>query len=295
MLFASCRTLIGLNCAPRAGTWFAIASLVTAVAIVTGCAGAAASSTEQTHRSLDIDRYKQTADVVSVDGVHGNLSGVTWWPQRQSLLAVINAPPRLIEISTDGQLIHAIDLPIADPEGITLTGPQQVYVTSEPGASVPIQVRIDEDDRLRIELGKAIMIGDQSMGNRGLEGVAWQPDRRTLYAVKEYDPASLYEIKLPADDDGEEGATTRRLFDFTADTFELSDAAGCAYHSATGHLLVLSQEDSVLVEATTDGREISRLAITGMFQPEGVTMDDEGVIYVVGEPDQLGRFAPPEP
>jgi uncharacterized protein YjiK len=276
----------------RAGRRLAALSMVL---LACGCAGAAASSSESSPKSIGLDGYRQAGEVVEVDGVRGNLSGAAWWPARQSLLAVINGPPRLIEISTQGELINSRDLPIADPEGITLAGPMQVYVTSEPGAIVPIQLNIDDDDRLDVKLGQAIVVGDRPMGNRGLEGVAWKPKARTLYAVKEYDPASLFEIKLPAADDAPASAAWRRLFDFAADTFELSDAAGCTYHAATGHLLVLSQQDSVLVETTLHGKPISRIEISGMFQPEGVTMDDDGVLYIVGEPDQLSRFTPPEP
>jgi uncharacterized protein YjiK len=38
------------------------------------------------------------------------------------------------------------------------------------------------------------------------------------------------------------------------------------------------------VEATLDGKEVSRLSLRGVTQAEGVTMDDEGTIYICSEP-----------
>jgi len=270
-------------------------TLLIACFLISSAACVGGSDVAEPHpASLDLERYQPDTDVIAIEGIDWNLSGVAWWPGHDSLLAVINSPAGLAHISTEGRLIHAIDLPINDPEGIVMIDAQHGYVSSEPGALVPIEVRLDDEQGLRVEFGAVIEVGEQFMGNNGLEGVTYDAERRRLYTVKERQPAALYQIDLPAEDAPEAEPVVRRLLVFAPDTVDLSDAAGCVFDPKTGHLLVLSQEDRLLVEMTLEGREISRRSLNALVQPEGVTADDAGNLYIVGEPDQFVRFAPGE-
>ena len=44
-----------------------------------------------------------------------------------------------------------------------------------------------------------------------------------------------------------------------------------------------------MYELNRDGDIIAELAIE-MNQPEGITLDDNGIMYIIGEPSELGVY-----
>ena len=79
----------------------------------------------------------------------------------------------------------------------------------------------------------------------------------------------------------------------------MSDVSDIFYDDRTGHLLVLSDESKSVVECTVEGKEISRLSLKAgsaglkdtIGQPEGITMDDEGNLFICSEPNVLYCFS----
>ena len=80
----------------------------------------------------------------------------------------------------------------------------------------------------------------------------------------------------------------------------MSDLAGIYYDTKTGHLLILSDESKCVVECTVDGKKmVSRMFLKEgsagltrtLKQPEGITMDDSGNLYICSEPNVLSVFS----
>ena len=70
------------------------------------------------------------------------------------------------------------------------------------------------------------------------------------------------------------------------------------YDGQTGHLILLSDESHQIIEVNKEGVEISRLDLSrgnaglndDVPQAEGITMDQDGDIYVISEPNRFSRL-----
>ncbi|MBS3734707.1 MAG: SdiA-regulated domain-containing protein [Phycisphaerae bacterium] len=273
----------------------ALCGLVAAVVValpVGGCA--AGDGGEPGGTALDLTRYRLAGEPVAVAGVRQNLSGVTYVPETKSLWGVINYPTGLVEMTPDGRVKRRLPLlGGGDTEGITALGGGKLAITEE-GAQMVLIFDIPAADAEAVDLSaaEAIAVTDSPGGNKGMEGVAYDPKGRRLFVVKEKPPA-LYGVTLPAEGQDLDKATSRKRWDFNEDTVNISDAAGVCWHADSGHLLVVSDESACVVECTLSGREISRLDVEAP-QPEGVAIGPDGTLYVVSEPNVLLVFTPKE-
>ena len=239
-------------------------------------------------------RYTFQAGPIRIEGILDNASGVAYCPQTKTLFVVVNAPTAVYEIDLRGKVRRVIELNgFADTEGIAHVEGSTFAIADE-GAGTVRLVQMGRDTT-SVDSGDAVRVAvdPNPGGNRGLEGVAYDPRRRRLFAVKESDPRRVYCFDRPSGA-GSAPAVTRP-WDAEADSLGLSDLSGVHWHAPTGHLLVLSDESACLVECTAAGKEVSRLDLSGgsaglkdrVPQAEGVTLDDRGNLYVVSEPNLL--------
>src|SRR5690606_1654612 len=101
----------------------------------------------------------------------------------------------------------------------------------EPGVE-----HLDLDDLVSYDLGFA------DAGNKGFEGLAWNPRTQRLLLAKERDPQGLFELPLP----GEEGAVGA-LQALPSQPLLVRDLSSVAIDPRTGHTLMLSDESRLLV------------------------------------------------
>ena len=79
------------------------------------------------------------------------------------------------------------------------------------------------------------------------------------------------------------------------------DLSSLHYDSRTGHLLALSDESRLVVEVDAKGEPISSLSLLpgqqglkdSAPQAEGITMDENGTLYLTSEPNLFYRFSKP--
>lgn len=127
-----------------------------------------------------------------------------------------------------------------------------------------------------------------SVGNVGLEGIAYDSVTGKFVYVKEKTPmrvreasidfatgtASIIDLALPV---------RPGLLDLS-DVATLSAVTSLIGTSAAGNLLLVSQESKVLLETTRSGEVLSFFDLTSLgSRIEGVTVDPEGNIYLVNE------------
>lgn len=145
--------------------------------------------------------------------------------------------------------------------------------------------------------------------NNGLEGVCYDPVNGTVWGVKEHSPFAIYQMS------GYEGPSPVVTKPFLAQKFNklgyLTDIADLFLMANSQHftaadprrmnLLILSQENNLILEMTRAGEVVDSLDISfvGKHTIEGITMDDEGTIFLASEqttvPPGLHVLTPPPP
>jgi len=231
---------------------------------------------EEAPKDVDLKGYKIALGPKRIRGVTNDASGLTYSPKTKTLFLVINGTSEIFELTLDGKVKRRIRTRgFVDLEGITHVDGDSFAVVEE-GRGRLHRITIDEKaTTINSGAGKGVVVDGSYLGNKGIEGVTYDPKGKRFFAVKEKSPRRIYQIA---------GLKVTHPWDIQKTSLSMSDLSGIYYHRKTGHLLVLSDESRCLVETTLDGREISRLSLRGMSQPEGVTMDGEDTIYVCSEP-----------
>ncbi|EAA4447599.1 TPA: YjiK family protein [Salmonella enterica] len=241
--------------------------------------------------ALALSSYKAVIQQKPVAGVESNLSGLTYSAEDRMLFAVINNPPELVWLTTEGQLVGRMPLQgIHDPESIAWSGGNQFQIGSEKdGAVYKTQVDIQRGTMQIISMVK--LEGYDKAKNKGLEGMAWDAKNERLYAAKERKPIMIKEVEMS------KNGITRALP--SAITASVSDVSGLEYHAPTDSLLVLSDESKMILEVSSEWRVRDRLFLTAEWsglrddipQPEGIAMDNENNLYIVSEPNLFYKFS----
>ncbi|EKT1260050.1 YjiK family protein [Salmonella enterica] len=241
--------------------------------------------------ALALSSYKAVIQQKTVAGVKSNLSGLTYSAEDRMLFAVINNPPELVWLTTEGQLVGRMPLQgIHDPESIAWSGGNQFQIGSEKdGAVYKTQVDIQRGAMQIISMVK--LEGYDKAKNKGLEGTAWDAKNERLYAAKERKPIMIKEVEMS------KNGITRALP--SAITASVSDVSGLEYHAPTDSLLVLSDESKMILEVSSEWRLRDRLFLTAEWsglrddipQPEGIAMDNENNLYIVSEPNLFYKFS----
>lgn len=241
--------------------------------------------------ALALSSYKAVIQQKPVAGVKSNLSGLTYSSEDRMLFAVINNPPELVWLTTEGQLVGRMPLQgIHDPESIAWSGGNQFQIGSEKdGAVYKTQVDIQRGAMQIISMVK--LEGYDKAKNKGLEGTAWDAKNERLYAAKERKPIMIKEVEMS------KNGITRALP--SAITASVSDVSGLEYHAPTDSLLVLSDESKMILEVSSEWRVRDRLFLTAEWsglrddipQPEGIAMDNENNLYIVSEPNLFYKFS----
>ncbi|ECF6028380.1 hypothetical protein FNI85_04155 [Salmonella enterica subsp. salamae] len=241
--------------------------------------------------ALALNSYKAVIQQKPVSAVKSNLSGLTYSAEDRMLFAVINNPPELVWLTTEGQLVGRMPLQgIHDPESIAWSGGNQFQIGSEKdGAVYKTQVDIQRGAMQIISTVK--LEGYDKAKNKGLEGTAWDAKNERLYAAKERKPIVIKEVEMS------KNGITRVLP--SAITASVSDVSGLEYYAPTDSLLVLSDESKMILEVSSEWRVRDRLFLTAEWsglredipQPEGIAMDNENNLYIVSEPNLFYKFS----
>lgn len=231
-----------------------------------------------------------TIEKAEVDG-----SGITYNWDTKTFFVILNGPAVVLELDVGLKTKRVIKLAgFDDTEAITWIGGTSYAIVEERRFTICL---IEIDDKTeRVEYDKAVKaVAGKPAGNVGLEGVAYDPTARTFYMVKEKDPRAICKMTRQG---VENGGKAEAVWDIEARSLGMKDLSDLHYNIASGSLLILSDESQCVVETTKDGRELGRLSLAegsaglakGIVQPEGVTIDDKGVLYVVSEPNLLYVF-----
>lgn len=224
--------------------------------------------------ALALSSYKAVIQQKPVAGVKSNLSGLTYSAEDRMLFAVINNPPELVWLTTEGQLVGRMPLQgIHDPESIAWSGGNQFQIGSEKdGAVYKTQVDIQRGTMQIISMVK--LEGYDKAKNKGLEGTAWDAKNERLYVAKERKPIMIKEVEMS------KNGITRALP--SAITASVSDVSGLEYHAPTDSLLVLSDESKMILEVSSEWRVRDRLFLTAEWSgSETISPNQKGLPWIM--------------
>jgi uncharacterized protein YjiK len=252
--------------------------------------------------ALGLARYQATVEARHIEGLSGDVSALTFDPNRNTLFTVTNKTPELVELSLEGEVVRRIPLAgFDDPEAVEYVAPN-TYVISDERQQRLVQVEVtDATQVVNAVDGNQLALGLGLNGNKGFEGLAYDSVGQRLFVAKERDPVRIYEISgFPLQGKGaplaievrEDAARDRALF--------VRDLSSLQFDTGTGHLLVVSDESGVIVELDADGKPVGSLSLVAgaaglknnVPQAEGIAMDAAGALYIVSEPNLLYKFEP---
>ena len=250
---------------------------------------------EQRAASIWLPDYELVLETTLAGLEEDETSGLTWDSATGTLFTVTGQNPQLVEFTTGGVVLRRIRLTgFSDPEAVEALDDGRLGIVDERRRLVavfrlaPDVESLDLDDLARYDLGF------DDAGNKGFEGLAWNPRTQRMLLAKERDPRGLFELPFP----GEDGAAGV-LEALPGQDLLVRDISSVAIDPRTGHTLMLSDESRLLVELDRLGRPRSFISlfgglnglVDGIEQAEGVAMDGEGNIYVVGEPNRFFVFS----
>jgi uncharacterized protein YjiK len=254
-------------------------------------------------RSLQLSAYRVTLEAQPISGLTHNVSGLTYNSQTDTLFAVVNHPPQVVEITREGRLLRQIPVTgIDDLEGISHVDKNLFILIDERKQriywEVPIGTEtqsIDVSHLPRLELGVLLN------GNFGFEGITWNRHTRQLFVAKEK-PPRIFEIhKLARPGHGD--AVDLNIREWSKPIAFMRDLSSLSLNDKNGHMLILSDESRLLAEYNKEGELLGLLSLwrgwhglkRSIPQAEGVTVAPDGTIYIVSEPNLFYRFERPDP
>lgn len=257
------------------------------------CAFAASAQT-----SIGLGNYRLTGNYTlgTSDGMGLEASAVTYARDRGTLFFVGDEGLGVVEISRTGQTLGSMSFanwPAAstnhDAEGLTYLGNGVLVVTEE---------RLQDAYRFTYAAGGSVALAaapsasiGSTVGNVGTEGISVDLRNGSFVSVKQDNPQAVLagHLNFAA---GGGSSTMTTLFDASllgldslSDVQTLSAVGSLVGHAGADNLLILSLDSRRLVETTRSGQVLSSIDISGFTSQaiEGVTIDENGVIYLVAE------------
>jgi uncharacterized protein YjiK len=226
------------------------------------------------------------------------LSGITYSSQTKTLFIVTDDPPKIYNIDKSGRCLREIFLRgFHDTEGIVHLGGNRFAIVEEEENIIKV-VEISDTTTIidRTEVINSLQMVMKNPDTKGFEGVAYDEVKQRIYLVNEKRPKQLIAI------DGlvNKGEKIRIKIDhrLLPRYLFMDDLSGLHFDTKSRHLLFLSHESNLVAEGSLDGEVVSYMELkkgysglkNDVLKAEGITMDDDGNIYIVGEPNLFYQF-----
>jgi uncharacterized protein YjiK len=257
----------------------------------------------QSQTSINLAQYQVTGNhaLAIGDGRGLEASAVTFARDRGTLFFVGDEGLGVVEISRTGQTIGSMSFDWAgtgssnnDAEGLTYLGNGRLVVVDErPQKAYRFDYVAGGTVALNSQPWVALTGSTASVGNFGTEGISVDPRDGSFFSVKQDNPVQLRGGAVSfAVGGGTSSMST--LFSGASSLFGLNSLSDiqtlAAVDALTGsaaadNLLLLSLDSNRLIEINRAGQTLSSLDLNGIttLPIEGVTVDNNGLIYLVAE------------
>ncbi|WP_432217996.1 SdiA-regulated domain-containing protein [Pseudomonas kribbensis] len=251
------------------------------------------SPTERTE-SVWLPDYRVVIDGKLLPGMEKDeASDLSYDPQTKTLFSVMGKNPFLVELTLQGDVLRKMPLVgWINPEGVTVMGNGLLAIVDEREHMLSI-VKVDADTReLKRDDFPKYDLGPSKNQNKAFEAITWDARNQRLLLGEERPPA-LFTWKS----DGSQTLTGDKQ-KLPNDDLDIRNLSALAIDPRTGHTLVLSADSHLLLELDEKGEQVSFMTLLGGFnglkntipRAEGVTMDEQGTLYMVSEPNLFYRF-----
>ncbi len=254
-----------------------------------------------------LDYYAPAGSAHEVPEISSNLSGITWNPSTGTYMAVLDSNRRLHEFDATFSELREIELQNVehtDTEDLVYLGSDgadhEYAIVAEDGTMVI--GTIPDDGSTTLDLAEFQLVTyapEPDSRNQGGEGVAYDAATETFWVCVEKNPMTIYTFNRPemaTDISYESGLAVTEPFDAEAALgSDISDISSCYYDERTGRLLVLSHEASMVLDVAFDGTVLTRLEVDittdGQNKPEGLALNDDQELALVGEPNNVRIYS----
>lgn len=248
--------------------------------------------------SVDLGNYELTRRVSLPAGPASEASAITWNWDSDTLFVLGDEGDALVEVDRNGTLISNMALTgFDDTEGLTYIGGGRFVLVEERLQDAYVLTYTPGANASRSSLASA-SIG-VTVGNVGLEGISYDPTTGQYITVKEKTPQQVNISSLTFGAGGTGTANTTSLFNPAGlGLLDLSDVQVLSTvldpsSPDAANLLIYSQESSLLLEVSRTGSVLSMFSLAGITDSaEGVTIDRNGVIYIVDEGPNMYILTP---
>jgi uncharacterized protein YjiK len=296
-------------------------SIAFAMAIVALLAVAISSASAAEISEVNLAKYKRvgrfdlpappaTTPPNSTSLLAQEASAVTYDWENHHLYVVGDGGTSIVEVDKEGHLLNSMTLApgsspqgttFFDTEGVTFIGNEEFVITEERDRQLD-KFKYVAGGELTSAGAKTVKLGT-TIGNIGLEGVTNDPVTGGFVVSKEQEPEGIFQTNV----NWEAGTATNgspttvestNLFEPSlAGVLDMSDVFALANlqnisNAERENLLIISQESGKIVNVSRAGHVNSSLTIVSdpgnpltvpQQTDEGVTMDEEGNLYVVNE------------
>ncbi len=262
--------------------------------------------------TINLDEYELVSGPTVISSIPDDLSGVTYNSLTNTLFMVANGNTTIYETNLAGGVLRTIFLSgFNDTEGIVHISGTRYAVSEERRGRITFFDITSSTMVVLYSDADYVQLPGTWNNNQGLEGVSYDPETGQVLTVKEKTPKGFYSFPTPVSYPTIL-SSVNTVCNMTLNPFGFGDIADLHYLGLTSgfdeldvsnHTLLLSHESLALVETDENCNEISRISlnagggngtlVNAIPQPEGVTMDDNGTLYVVSEPNQLFIFENP--
>ena len=208
------------------------------------------------------------------------------------LWVVIDEPERLVEFTDEGEFVSEVELKgFKDTEGLCHLGGDRFAIAEERKMRITL-VEIPRGTTKINDDGRRIDLDEKAKKNKGLEGLTYDGETDTLFAVREDKPPTVFRIQ-PLMTDRE-----RRITDWPLDLHGLDDLSDLFFDSSTGWLWLLSHESRRAAAFDSKSRRVAEWSLKkghhGLLedvkQAEGITRDRKGRWLICSEPNRIYCF-----
>ncbi|PCC98348.1 SdiA-regulated domain-containing protein [Halopseudomonas pelagia] len=260
-----------------------------------------ANAERWTSQSILLQELKATVQALPVAGVEQSLSGLTWDTDRDHLWAVSNRPTELIALDKQGNTLFKTKLDgFADTEAVAYLGDGMLAIAEERLQNIVIvDVPLQTSTIYREGLPFITLNLADKIENKNVEGLGYDIAGDRLFVTKERDPMSLIEIGgFRKTLEGGMALSIRDHKTLINDKVFTTDLASVTFAPQYGNMLLLSEQSKTIIEFNGQNKVIAFSALNSGFagleesipQPEGMTVDDKGNLFVVSEPNLFYRF-----
>ncbi len=240
-------------------------------------------------------------------------SGVAYNPDTDTLFAIGDEGYELVELSKTGVKLSSMPFDqngvrdvraFDDPESVTWLGGGKFAISDERRNMAVVTTYNPATTPNHAQLSATSYAFGAYDSNTGLEGISYDPVNQSMWGIRELGPVKIYEmrdfpgVQAGAQPQVQEPIARKRIT--RMDSTQFSDIyvmAKSSYFAATDprrlNILLLARDARKIIEITRDGLVVDTLDLNflGRSTIEGITMDNQGKIYLVSE-QVNGLFQP---